>query len=436
MSTSRREFIGQALVAGGAAIAFSSIGLSCRKESPEAGSGTAVAAKKKRILILGGTGFLGPKTVEAALARGHDVTIFNRGKREKTLPFPFKNVEHLYGNRDPNLPAEDDKGPDGKLLHPDATPKGLTQLQGKSWDAVIDNSGYYPRMVKASAELLAPSVKQYVYISSVSCYAGNKTVGADETAPLATIADEAVETMGANFENYGALKALCEKAAEAAMPGRAAIVRPGYIVGPGDPSDRFTYWPVRIARGGEVLAPGSPNDPTEWIDVRDLAEWLVKLVEDGTSGTFNALGPAPPAKWGEVLNACVAASKGAATLTWIPADWLEKNGQGGEDAFPIWLPPSGDTAGFHTWSCERAVKAGLAFRPVADTVAATLAWFPTEIERRVRVTKEMQEKAKAEGKEPPKLGDPNALRAGPPAEREAELLAKWKAEKPKPVGVG
>ncbi len=425
MSKSRREFVGSVLVAGGAAIAAVSLGLSCRNEPSDA----PAPRTKKRILILGGTGFLGPKTVEAALARGHDVTIFNRGKREKTLPFPYKNVEHLYGNRDPLLPAEDDRGPDGKLLHPDAMPKGLEQLHGKTWDAVIDNSGYYPRMVKASAELLAQNVKQYVFISTISAYANNKTVGADETASLATIADPTVETMGANFENYGALKGLCEKAAETAFPGRAAIVRPGFIVGPGDPSDRFTYWPVRVARGGEVLAPGAPGDPVEWIDVRDLAAWLVKLVEDGTSGTFNAIGPDRPGKWGDVLAACVAASKGRASLTWVPSDWLEKNGQGGEDGFPIWVPPYGDTAGFHTWSNERARKAGLTFRPVADTVAATLAWYPTEVERRVRVTREMQDAAKAKGQEPSKMADPSALRAGPSPARESELLAKWKTER-------
>jgi nucleoside-diphosphate-sugar epimerase len=428
VSPTRRQFLGQTLVAAGATVAVASIGLSCRKkEAADVPSGGA--NDKKRILILGGTGFLGPKTVEAALARGHDVTIFNRGKREKTLPFPFKNVEHLYGNRDPLLPAEDDRGPDGKLLHPDATPKGLEQLQGKTWDAVIDNSGYYPRMVKASAELLAPNAKQYIFISTISAYAGNETVGADETAPLATIADPTVEVMGASFENYGALKALCEKAAAEAFPGRAAIVRPGYIVGPGDPTDRFTYWPVRVARGGEVLAPGSPDDPTEWIDVRDLAEWLVKLVENGTSGTFNAIGPDRPARWGDVLNACVAASQGAASLTWIPNEWLEKNGQGGEDGFPIWAPPTGKVAGFHTWSNERAKKAGLKFRPVADTVAATLAWYPTEIERRVRVTAEMVDAAKAKGAPPPQMADPSVLRAGPKPEREAELLAKWKADR-------
>ena len=425
MSTSRREFLGQSLAVAAASVASASLGLACRSES--SGAPAAHAKKRKRILILGGTGFLGPKTVEVALARGHQVTIFNRGKREKLLPFPYKNVEHLYGNRDPLLPADDERGPDKELLHPDAKPKGLEQLQGKTWDAVIDNSGYYPRMVKASAELLAPTASQYIFISSISAYASNKTVGADETAPVATIADPTVETMGASFENYGALKALCEQAAAAAFPGRAAIVRPGYIVGPGDPTDRFTYWPVRASRGGEVLAPGTPGDPVEWIDVRDLAAWLVKLVEDGTSGTFNAIGPDRPGQWGAVLDACVAPSKGAATLTWIPSDWLEKNGQGGEDGFPIWAPPTGEFAGFHTWSNARALKAGLTFRPVADTVAATLAWYPGEVERRVRVTKELQ--AAAKGAEPPKLPDPTQLKAGPTPERETELLAKWKAER-------
>ena len=416
MSTSRREFLGQSLAAAAVSVAAASLGLSCRTQNA-----------KKRILILGGTGFLGPKTVEVALARGHQVTIFNRGKREKTLPFPYQNVEHLYGNRDPLLPADDERGRDKELLHPESRPKGLEQLQGKTWDAVIDNSGYYPRHVKASAELLAPAASHYIFISTISAYANNKTVGADETAPLATIADPTVETMGANSENYGALKALCEKAAEAAFRGSTAIVRPGYIVGPGDPTDRFTYWPVRASRGGEVLAPGAPEDPIEWIDVRDLAAWLVKLVEDGTSGTFNALGPDRPAKWGGVLDACVAAAEGKASLTWVPSEWLEKNGQGGEDAFPIWVPPTGDFAGFHTWSNARALKAGLTFRPVADTVAATLAWYPSEIERRVRVTKELKDAAKAKGTEPPQLANPGALRAGPSPEREAELLAKWKA---------
>jgi 2'-hydroxyisoflavone reductase len=429
VSRSRREFLGQTLAAAAASVAAASLGISCRQEPSEAPAANA----RKRILILGGTGFLGPKTVEFALARGHHLTIFNRGKREKLLPFPYQNVEHLYGNRDPLLPADDERGPDKELLHPDTKPKGLEQLQGKAWDAVIDNSGYYPRMVKASAELLAPNAKQYIFVSSISAYAGNKTVGADETAPVATIADPTVETLGASFENYGALKALCEKAASAAFPGRAAVVRPGYIVGPGDPTDRFTYWPVRASRGGEVLAPGTPRDPVQWIDVRDLAAWLVRLVEDGTGGTFNAIGPDRPAQWGEVLDACVAPSKGAASLTWVPSEWLDRNGQGGEDGFPIWVPPTGDYAGFHTWSNARALEAGLMFRPIADTVAATLAWYPGEVERRVRVTKELQDAAKAKGADPPKLPDPTQLKAGPSQEREAELLAKWKAERGRPA---
>jgi 2'-hydroxyisoflavone reductase len=391
---------------------------------------TPAAVPKKRILILGGTGFLGPKTVAAAVARGHEVTIFNRGKREKLLPLEIK-VEHLYGNRDPNLPADDERGPDGALLHPNDSPKGLEQLVGKRWDAVIDNSGYFPRMVAASAQLLAPSCAQYIYISSVSAYEEVPALGGDETAKLATLADPTVETMGAQFENYGGLKVLCEQAAAAAFGARATIVRPGYIVGPGDPTDRFTYWPVRVARGGAVLAPGAPEDPLQWIDVRDLAEWLVTLVEQGTAGTFNALGPAAPARWGDVLQACVAAAPTPAKLEWVPTTWLEENGMGGEDSFPIWSPPTGKFAGFHRWKNARATAAGLTFRPVAETVKAILEWYPGEVERRVRVTRELQEAAKAKGQPLPQAPDPSALRAGPKSEREQELLAKWQARSPK-----
>src|SRR5262245_53095783 len=345
---SRRDVIRGGLAAG-------ALGL-VQCSSPQPAPREPVAAKpKKSILILGGTGFLGPKTIAAALARGHTVTIFNRGKREKLLPLEV-SVEHLYGNRDPELPADDEKGPDGKLLHPEATPKGLEQLAGRSWDAVIDNSGYFPRHVAASAELLAKAAKQYIFISSISAYAEPVPArDGDETAKLAVLADPRVETMGAEFENYGGLKALCEQAAAAAFPGRAAIVRPGYIVGPGDPTDRFTYWPVRIARGGEILAPGAPADPLQWIDVRDLADWLVTPVENETAGAFNAIGPTAPAKWGDVLQACVDAAPAAsgAKLSWISADWLDKHGMGGEDSFPIWTAPVGKYEGFHRWSNKR-----------------------------------------------------------------------------------
>ena len=381
---------------------------------------------KKKILILGGTGFIGPKTIEAALARGHQVTIFNRGKREKFLPLGFE-VEHLYGNRDPELPADDERGPDGKLLHPDGKPRGLEQLAGRTWDVVIDNSGFVPRIVKASADLLAKQgVSRYIFISSISAYdeASIPPDGGTEDVKLATLKDPTVEDMGKEFENYGGLKVLCEKAAEAAFPGRATIVRPGYIVGPGDPTDRFTYWPHRVARGGEVLAPGAPGDPLQWIDVRDLGSWLVTLAEEGTVGAFNAVGPTPPARWGDVLQTCIDAAGKPAQLTWVPADWLEKNGKP-EDAFPIWIPPTGKYAGFHRWNNARATGAGLTLRPLTDTVKALLEWFPSELERRVKVTRELAETNKAKGLPPPP--DPTVLRAGVPAAREQELLAAWKA---------
>ena len=436
MTTFRRGSSRRDVLRGGAAAAaFGLLSSSCARNQagPTAAAagatGPAPAPVKKRILILGGTGFLGPKTVASAVARGHQVTVFNRGKREKLLPLTIE-VEHLYGNRDPELPADDERGADGKLLHPDASPRGLEQLKGRTWDVVIDNSGYYPRMVAASAQLLAGSASQYIYISSISAYDENPATGGDETTRLAKLADPKVETMGPAFENYGGLKALCEQAAEAAFPGRATIVRPGFIVGPGDPTDRFTYWPVRIARGGDVLAPGTPADPLQWIDVRDLADWLVTLLEQGTAGTFNAVGPSAAGRWGEVLDTCVAASGSGATLQWVPLSWLEANGMAEEESFPIWAPPEGKFAGFHRWRNDRAKAAGLTFRPVTDTVKGILDWYPGEVERRIRVTRELEEAAKAKGATPPKAPDPSALRAGPSAAREQELLAKWKARKP------
>ncbi|NVB77927.1 MAG: NAD-dependent epimerase/dehydratase family protein [Kofleriaceae bacterium] len=411
-SVTRRDVLRGALAA--AALA------ACGGASPRPSTSSSKEkqpAQPKRILILGGTGFLGPKTIDVALARGHSVTIFNRGKREKIQPLEQK-VEHLYGNRDPKLPA-DEKSPEG-------SPVGLEQLEGKKWDVVIDNSGYFPRHVEASAKLLAPNAERYIYISSISAYAENPATGGDETTKLAELADPTVESMGDNFENYGGLKVLCERAAAAAFGAdRAAIVRPGFIVGPGDPTDRFTYWPARIAAGGEVLAPGSPDDPLQWIDVRDLAEFLVTLAEQGTAGTFNAIGPDLPARWGTVLDTCVTASGSGAKLTWVPTSWLEKHEMAGEDAFPIWVPPADKFAGFHRWKNERAKAAGLTFRTIDDTVKSLLAWFPTELERRVRVTRELVEGAKARGDEPPKMADPTVLRAGPTREREAELLAAF-----------
>jgi 2'-hydroxyisoflavone reductase len=253
-------------------------------------------------------------------------------------------------------------------------------------------------MVKASADLLAPNVKHYVYISSISCYSKNDVEGADETAELAKLEDPAVETMGPGFENYGGLKALCEQAAEKALPGRVTVVRPGYIVGPGDPTDRFTYWPVRFARGDDLIVPGAPSDPIQIIDVRDLAEWLVRIAEHDTIGTFNACGPEGRMPWGQVIEACQAVGAKDAHPHWVKVEELEKLGLG---EFPIWSPYSGESKGFHTWSNARAVKAGLKFRTVKDTTADTLTWFRT-------LPPERQEK----------------LKAGPSAAAEAEALSK------------
>ena len=337
------------------------------------------APVKKRILILGGTGYLGPATVNAATARGHVLTLFNRGR---TRPGLFPNIETLTGDRDP------DKD------------EGLNALRNHKWDAVIDNSGGVPRHVAASAKLLAPNVGQYIYISSISAYADNSLEGQDETAKLATTPDPTVETV--TNQTFGPLKVLCEKAAAEAFPGRVTIVRPGFIVGPDDPSGRFTYWPVRIDRGGEVFAPGAPSDPVQIIDVRDLGAWLITLVEQETTGTFNACGPKDRLPWGDLLEACRKATKTSNSLTWVPADWLRREGRG---AFPIWVPYMDQTRGFHMWKNERAVKAGLRFRPAAETVADTLRWYKGQ-----------------------KEGDRTKL-AGPTPERESELLAKWK-EKP------
>jgi 2'-hydroxyisoflavone reductase len=237
---------------------------------------------------------------------------------------------------------------------------------------VIDNSGQMPRHVKASATLLSKRCKHYIYISTISAYREPNPVNGDEDAPLATMPDPTVEQYGERFENYGPLKALCEQAAQAAMPGKTTIVRPGFIVGPDDPTGRFTYWPVRFDKGGKVPVPGNPDDPVLFIDVRDLGEWLVKLAEDGTMGVFNA---ANNHKWGDLIDACIMASTAnpKPKPIWASTDIIEKTI--GIGAYPIWIPSKGYYAGFHLWSNEKAVKAGLKSRPVIDTVRDTLSWY-------------------------------------------------------------
>jgi 2'-hydroxyisoflavone reductase len=366
MDESRRSFLGAA--------ASAAILAACH-----GGRVSAPRNEPRRLLILGGTGFLGPAIVRLALERGHQVTLFNRGK---TRPGLFPSVEKRIGDRDPQKGA------------------GLAALQSGEWDVVFDDSGWYPRMVGASAQLLAGRVKQYVYISSISAYKEPFPVGGTEDAPLATLSDPTVEEMGKAYENYGGLKALCEQAAERALPGKTTIVRPGYIVGPDDPTGRFTYWPVRFHRGGEIAVPGTPADPVQVIDVRDLAAWLVLLAERRTFGVFHACGPDKPMTWGRLIDACRAASASASTPIWLPPEFVAKH----EVSFPIWAPAVGDTRGFHTWKPDRAVAAGLRFRAIDETVKETLAWF-------------LEQEKVPDGR----------TRLALAAEDEARVLAAWKA---------
>jgi 2'-hydroxyisoflavone reductase len=302
----------------------------------------------KSILILGGTGFLGPHVVTAAQARGHTLTLFNRGK---THPGLFPTVEKLQGDRDGKLDA----------------------LKGRTWDAVVDTSGYVPRIVKMSAELLAPSVKHYIFISTISVYDADKIPNADESAPLLELADPTNENVR---ENYGALKAACEAAAEAALPGRVANIRPGLIIGPGDPTGRFTHWPTRMAEGGEVLVPGDGSTPVQYIDGRDLGNWIVRVIEDTTTGIYNALGPETKVTMKEAMEACNRAAGNKAQLTWVPADFLAKQSVSPWGDMPMWVD-LGDMPGFGTMQNKKAVGKGLAFRPLEDTAKDTLAWLET-----------------------------------------------------------
>jgi 2'-hydroxyisoflavone reductase len=339
----------------------------------------AAQPAKKKILVLGGTGFIGPHIVNAAIARGHTVTLFNRGK---THPGLFSDVEKLHGDRDGQLEA----------------------LANRSWDAVIDPSGYVPRIVKMSAELLAPRVQQYVFISTISVYAKMDVVNADESSAVETIADPANEDVKAN---YGALKALSEKAAEAAMPGRVASIRPGLIIGPGDPTGRFTHWPTRLAEGGEVLAPGDGSTPVQYIDGRDLGAWIIRVVENGTTGTMNALGPEKRVTMKDVLDECNRALGNKAQLVWVGNDLLEKEEVHPWSEMPLWIPNQGDFAGFGTLDNRKAVKAGLTFRPIGETAKDTLAWLDT-------LPAEERTKARTSGIKP---------------DKEAKVLALWKTRK-------
>jgi 2'-hydroxyisoflavone reductase len=345
MTTTRRDFLRAGL--GGLAAAPALAGAAPAPRDTPAGARTR-AARPLTVLALGGTGFLGRHVVDALLARGHVPTIFNRGR---TSPLLFPEVERLRGDRDGDLDA----------------------LRGRDWDAVVDTSGYVPRVVRDSARLLAEGTRQYVFVSSVSAYASFEAPSVDETTPLATIADASVEDVSEG--NYGALKVLCEREAEAAMPGRVTVVRPGLIVGAYDNVPRFTYWPVRVARGGEVLAPGAPDDPVQYVDGRDLAAFIVRCIEQRTVGTFNVTGPTTPTTIAELLYGCKAVTGPDVTFTWVDAAFLAARGVEGWNDVPVWAAPTGALRGLHRVKVDRAKAAGLTTRPLADTVRDTLAWW-------------------------------------------------------------
>lgn len=337
------------------------------------------------ILILGGTRFIGLHMTSLALQRGHKVTFFNRGK---TNTDRFPEIERIKGDRNGEI--------DG--------------LKDRKWDVVIDNSGYVPRLVRLTAELLAPNVRQYIFTSSISVYP-DFSVPRDEKSPVGKLPDESVEKV--DGDTYGPLKALSEQAAIKAMPDRVLVMRPGLIVGPDDNTDRFTWWPARAARGGEFIAPGAPQDPFQVIDVRDLAAFAINAAENNFTGTCNVVSHPNDFRFGELIDYCISAAKkqakpaSAPQATWITADFLESQQVAPWSEMPVWLPAKGDEAAFASTSNAAAVARGLRITPLRKTVSDTLAW---------QLARPAEER--------------DQLKAGIAAEKEAAVLAAWKARAP------
>lgn len=303
-----------------------------------------------KILILGGTKFLGCHLVDAALAAGHEVTLFNRGRTNPTL---FPNVETILGDRE----------------------QDIEKLSGREWDAVIDVAGYLPRIVRLSAQGVERSVKRYVYISSISAYADFSKIGVNESDPLGKLEDESIEEV--TGETYGPLKALCEKIVQETYGDRALIIRPGLIVGPYDPTDRFTYWPMRVKRGGDIVTPDRPQTPIQVIDVRDLSEFIIKLIEDDASGIYNVTGPDRELFLGEFLDLCKRVTGSVAAFHWASREFLQEHGVQHWSDLPVWVPDTGEEAGFLRIGISKALNAGLKFRPLEDTIRDTIAWAET-----------------------------------------------------------
>jgi 2'-hydroxyisoflavone reductase len=393
----RRTFLKQTAALGGA-LGFSPLG----KLPLE---GAVLAARPKpglapaplNILILGGTGFTGPEQVDYALARGHRVTLFNRGKTRPGL-FKGKVAEELIGDLNSDTSA----------------------LKGKSFDVVIDNPTTLPLWVKNAAQYLNRNTKHYMFISTTSVYRDQSEIGINENSPTVPMPDgldpyqpdqrnERQLAASSNPANYGAFKARAEVEVQNQYPGINTIIRPSLIVGPLDRTDRFTYWPARIDQGGEVLAPDKPEDPCQFIDSRDLAEWTIRMAEAGEFGTYNAIGPDKPLTIGEMLYGIKAVTTAGAQFTWVPWEFLQAQGIRPWTQMTVWMPPYGRTAGFQRRSAVKAIAKGLTFRPLAVTAKDTLDWHRTRPAEEQAATLE---------------GRINGLSM----KREAEVLAAWKAE--------
>lgn len=336
-----------------------------------------------KILIIGGTVFLGRHLIDAALAHGHEVTIFNRGLKDVPVP---DGVEILRGDRETDLDV----------------------LRGRSWDAAFDTCGYTPSAVGASTRLLADAVEHYTFVSTGSVYANTSTPGVHEDSPVGTMTDEQVRDIEgvkpeaggiiarSYGEFYGPLKARCERAAEEAMPGRVLVVRSGLIVGPFDYSDRFTYWPRRVAEGGDVLAPGNPETQLQFIDVRDMSDWIVRMAEARKAGTYNVTGPEYVLTWKRFLDECREATASDARFVWVGEEFLIEKGVEAWSELPLWVPESDETNRYFLGvSVEKALQEGLTFRPLRETIRDTLAWDnsrPAETERRagLKIEKELE----------------------------------------------
>lgn len=378
MTVSRRDFLKKTAIIGGAAgLGLPSLAQAMGPDGVMRGAYLPEVGQQKplRILFLGGTGFTGPHQVQYALDRGHKVTLFNRGKSREGI---FPDVPRILGDRN--------------------QPNAFKDIGTGEWDVVIDIPTSNPKWVRDAGNALKDRTPHYMFVSTISVFNDNSTPN-DENGKLFPPADIDAEY---NPQNYGANKRASELEAERLFKN-VTVVRPGLIVGPGDNTDRFSYWPVRIERGGEVLSPGTPDDPTQYIDARDLAQWIVRLAENKVYGTFNATGPKTPTNMGELLYGIRGVTTKETTFTWVPAEFLREHQVRPWSDMPVWVPPVGASAAFMRVNVSKAFANGLTTRPLADTVQDTLEWYHKQpAERQAQ------------------------LRSGIAPEKEEAVLAAWK----------